>query len=121
MNIFNRHKSLNFSDENIESLSKTITELKNILSKVGTSIGSQELNNVLSSAMKKDSESFRKNTSTNELFGGAGALWELYCGNDSLQTEFENGFKNFCIELKKIGIENSRVNQILNGSSSTKV
>lgn len=115
MSIFKRHKTFDFSDENIESLSESIVELKNILSKVGTSIGSQELNNVLASAMKKDSESFKKNTLTNELFGGAGALWELYCGDDNLQDEFDKGFKKFCLELKKIGINNGRVNQVLDG------
>lgn len=115
MNIFNRHKAFDFSDENIESLSVSVTELKDVLRKIGTSGGAQQLNNVLASAMKKDSESFRKYVLTNELFGGAGALWEIYCGNDELQAEFENRFKNFCMELKKIGIKNGRVNQVING------
>ncbi|MET1259882.1 hypothetical protein ABV409_11080 [Flagellimonas sp. DF-77] len=115
MSIFKKHKNLDFSDENIESLSESVVDLKNILSKIGTNIGSHELNNVLASAMKKDSKSFKKSILTNELFGGAGALWELYCGDDNLQNEFDKRLKNFCLELKKIGISNARVNQILNG------
>tara|TARA_Y100001001_G_scaffold109125_1_gene106879 strand:+ start:1529 stop:1894 length:366 start_codon:yes stop_codon:yes gene_type:complete len=115
MSIFKKHRTLDFSDENIKSLSESIVNLKSILSKVGTSIGSQQLNNVLASAMRKDSESFKKNTLTNALFGGAGALWELYCGDDDLQNEFDKEFKKFCLELKKIGINNGRVNQVLDG------
>lgn len=67
MSIFKKHRTLDFSDENIKSLSESIVNLKSILSKVGTSIGSQQLNNVLASAMRKDSESFKKNTLTNEM------------------------------------------------------
>jgi hypothetical protein len=51
MNIFTRNKELNFSKENIESLTKSVTELKDILTKIGTSLGQQELTNVLASAM----------------------------------------------------------------------
>jgi len=74
MNIFTRNKDLNFSEKNIESLTKSVTELKNFLTEIGTSLGQQKLTNVLASAMKKDSKLFRKHVLTNELFGGAGAL-----------------------------------------------
>lgn len=115
MNLFNRHKDLDFSDKNIESLSESVTELKSILRETGMSTGLQELTNILASAMKKDSKLFRKYILTNELFGGTGALWELYCGNDNLQTEFQNRFRKFCMELKNIGINNRRINQVING------
>ena len=113
MNIFIRNKDLNFSEENIESLTKSVTELKNVLTEIGTSLGQQELTNVLASAMKKDSILFRKYVLTNELFGGAGALWELYCGNDKLQTEFQNKFNGFCQDLISIGIKNRRIKQVI--------
>ncbi|XCF07515.1 hypothetical protein ABI125_06570 [Tamlana crocina] len=113
MNIFTRNKELNFSEENIESLTKSVTELKDLLTKIGTSLGQQELTNVLASAMKKDSVLFKKYVLTNELFGGAGALWELYCGNDNLQSEFQNKFNNFCRDLIKIGIKNRRIKQVM--------
>ena len=60
MNIFKRNKELNFSDEYIESLTKSVTELKSVLDEIGTSLGQQELTNVLASAMKKDSQLFKK-------------------------------------------------------------
>jgi hypothetical protein len=113
MNIFTRNKELNFSEENIESLTKNVTELKDVLTKIGTSLGQQELTNVLASALKKDSKLFKKYVLTNELFGGAGALWELYCGNDNLQSEFQNKFNNFCRDLIKIGIKNRRIKQVM--------
>ena len=113
MNIFNRNKQFDFSDKNIESLTESVIELKSILREVGTSIGLQALTNILSSAMKKDSNSFKKYTLTNELFGGSGAVWELHCGNNKLQTEFQNSFRKFCLELKNIGINNQRINQII--------
>ncbi|MFD2828683.1 hypothetical protein ACFSYG_19550 [Leeuwenhoekiella polynyae] len=37
MYIFTRNKELNFSKENIESLTKSVTELKDVLIKIGTS------------------------------------------------------------------------------------
>ena len=114
MNIFTRNKELNFSEENIESLTKSVTELKDVLTKIGTSLGQQTLTNVLASAMKKDSKIFKENVLTNELFGGAGALWELYCGNDNLQSEFQNKFNEFCQDLIRIGIKNRRIKQIMN-------
>ena len=113
MNIFTRNNDLNFSEENIESLTKSVTELKNVLTEIGTSLGQQELTNVLASAMKKDSKLFRKYVLTNELFGGAGALWELYCGNNKLQSEFQNKFNEFCQDLISIGIKNRRIKQVM--------
>ena len=115
MNIFTRNKKLNFSEKNINSLTKSVTELKNILTEIGTSVGQQDLSNVLASAMKKDSELFRKYVLTNELFGGAGALCDLYCGNDKLQSEFQNLFIKFCEDLNNIGIKNQRINQVIKG------
>ncbi|WP_421804210.1 hypothetical protein [Flagellimonas sp.] len=113
MNIFKRNKELNFSDENIESLTKSVTELKSVLDEIGTSLGQQELTNVLASAMKKDSQLFKKYVLTNELFGGAGALWELYCGDEKLQSKFQNKFNSFCRDLIKIGVENRRIKQVM--------
>jgi hypothetical protein len=113
MNIFTRNKDLNFSEENIESLTKSVIELKSVLTEIGTSLGQQELTNVLAFAMKKDSKLFRRYVLTNVLFGGSGALWELYCGNDKLQSEFQNKFNSFCRDLIKIGIKNRRIKQIM--------
>ena len=114
MNIFTRNKDLNFSEKNIESLTKSVTELKSVLTEIGTSLGQQELTNVLASAMKKDAKLFRKYVLTNKLFGGAGALWELYSVNDKLQSKFENKFNGFCNDLINIGIKNRRIKQIMN-------
>ena len=63
--------------------------------------------------MKKDENMFIKYTLTNELFGGAGALWELYCGDNHLQLKFNKTFKKFVLELKGIGIKNKRLNQVI--------
>ncbi|WOD42162.1 hypothetical protein [Hwangdonia lutea] len=115
MNIFTRNKYLNFSEENIESLTKSVAELKNILTEIGTSVGQQELTNVLESAMNKDSKLFKKHLLTNELFGGAEALCEFYCGNDKLQSEFQTLFLKFCEDLKNIGITNRRILQVIKG------
>ncbi|WP_111684163.1 hypothetical protein [Winogradskyella tangerina] len=113
MNIIKRNKELNFTEENIRSLTKSVTELKDILTKIGTSLGQQELTNVLASAIKKDSKLFKKHVLVNELFGGSGALWELNCGNDNLQSEFKNKLDNFCRDIIKIGIKNHRIRQVM--------
>lgn len=113
MKIFDRNKRLNFSDENIESLSESILVLKDVMMEIGVSNSSNELNSILASAMKKNSKSFIKHTLTNNLFGGSGAIWEIDCRNDILQAKFEKRFVNFCMELKNIGINNDRINQVI--------
>ena len=113
MRIFNRNGNLDFSEAKVHSLSESILDLKNLLNEIGTSIGSQELNNVLAAAMKKDPELFKKYVFTNELFGGSGALWEIYCGNEGLQEEFNKRFVRFCQDLKNIGIKSFTINRII--------
>lgn len=109
-----RKESLDFTDERIERLTFVIIDLKKVLHEIGRD-WSFELNNILSAAIKKDSELFRQHVLTNSLFGGAGALWELYCPNAILLREFQNKFIDFCMELKSIGIHNGRINQVLDG------
>ena len=113
MKLFTRNSQLNFSEENITSLSKSVTELKEVLTKVGTGLGQQELTNVLAAAIKKDAKLFKKYVLTDALFGGAGALWELHCGGDQLQSEFQNKFNKFCEDLIKIGLTNSRITKAM--------
>ena len=114
MNLFTRNNQLNFSEKNINSLSHSVTELKDVLAKVGTGLGQQELTNVLAAAMKKDTKLFKKYALTEALFGGAGALWELHCGDDQLQSEFQNKFNNFCKDLINIGLKNRRIKEFTN-------
>ncbi|WP_156169041.1 hypothetical protein [Kordia jejudonensis] len=87
--------------------------MKNIGTKIGTSVGQQELTNILASAIQKDAQLFRKYVSTNELFGGAGALWEFECRDTKLQSEFKNKFNKFCHDLINIGIKNRRIEQVM--------
>jgi len=110
---FLQKRPLDFSDENVTALNKAITELKEILHEIGFSHSQLELNNVLAAAMKKDEDLFKKRVFTREFFGGSGAMWEFESMNPLLQPKFEKRFLQFCLELKNIGIRNSRINQVI--------
>lgn len=57
--VFHSNKELDFKAENLELLVKTVTELKGVLTRIGTSLGQQELTNILASALKKDATLFK--------------------------------------------------------------
>ena len=101
-----------FSEENIQSLEQSIIELKAFLAEEGFNSYNQTLTNILAAAYQKDDKKFRNFVETNELFGGAGALWEISIRDNSKQQMFHRYFANFVISLKKIGIKNCRIKQI---------
>jgi len=47
-----------------------------------------------------------------ELFGGAGALWEIYIEKPTEYKKFNNQFTEYVDLLTRMGIKNGRVKQI---------
>ena len=105
MGVFSSKSEIDFSDKNIERLYDTIANLKDTLREIGTSIGSQELNNLLSSSLKKAQNSFKKYANSKELFGGPGSLRDLECQNANLQSKLNQQFEKFCQALQDFGLK----------------
>jgi hypothetical protein len=101
-----------FSEENIQSLEVSIIELKAFLAKEGFNYYNQILTNILAAAYQKDDSKFRNFVDTNELFGGAGALWEIDIRDQSKKRIFHKYFSSFINSLKQIGIKNRRIKQV---------
>ncbi|MEE9432104.1 MAG: hypothetical protein V3V16_13730 [Melioribacteraceae bacterium] len=63
-------------------------------------------------ADNKNESEFKKLVISRELFGGAGALWEIYIKNSTERQKFKIQFSEYIDLLIKMGIRNGRVNQI---------
>ncbi len=105
-------EGLDFSSKKIESLQENITQLKNVLSEAGFDYYNSRLTNILAAALQNDEQKFRKYAIDNEIFGGAGALWEIAIFDEKLRERFEKYFAGFVNDLKKIGLKNKRIDQI---------
>lgn len=104
-----------FSDDKVDELRETINELREILMKAGFNSYIYSLIKVLSAAEQSDSHKYKSSVETNDLFGGAGALWEIYIPDKKLMKNYHNVFYNFILQLEKIGVKNKRIKQVLNG------
>ena len=115
-NLFRPNQTLDFSDSNFEQLSKSISNLQETLATAHFfDPYVPYLDQVLNTARIKDSETFKKLVVSNELFGGSGALWEIYINDSSLDKRFKTYFTAFIESIEKIGINNKRIRQVKSG------
>lgn len=111
--LFKRPKRpIDFSDENIESLNKLSNQLGDTLIKSGYGFGVDYLSQIRLAADRHDNEEFRKLVISRELFGGSGAIWEIWIEDKQLQSQFNKQFCDYVDLLKTMGIRNGRVNQV---------
>ena len=104
--------SIDFSDKNIELLSNLTNSLGDFLIHSHFGVYVDQLSQIRLSAEKKDEDVFKTNVISTTLFGGSGALWEIWIENAEDRKEFENKFCNFIDHLIKMGIKNQRIQQI---------
>jgi hypothetical protein len=67
------------------------------------------LSQILLSANQKNETDFKKLVVSRELFGGAGALWEIHIANPTEYQKFNNQFSEYIDLLIRMGIRNARV------------
>jgi hypothetical protein len=103
---------MNFSSENIERLTRVIDDLGNTLIKSGFGFYVDHLSQIRLAAERQDIEEFKNQIISRGLFGGAGAMWEIWIENKQLRTKFNKQFCDFVDLLKEMGIANERVNQV---------
>jgi hypothetical protein len=109
-----QEKPIDFSDENVEALTNLSDQLVDTLVKSGYGYGVDFLSQIRITANKHDNETFRKLVVSRELFGGSGAIWEIWIDDKELRRQFNKQFCQYVDLLKKMGIRNGRVNQVRN-------
>lgn len=64
------------------------------------------------SAKKKDEAEFKNLIISRNLFGGSGALWEIYIENKDEYNRFNKLFCEYIDVITQMGIKNKRIMQI---------
>lgn len=105
-------KPIDFSDENVAALTKLSDQLGDTLIKSGFGFGVDHLSQIRLAADRHDNEEFKKLVISRELFGGSGAIWEIWIEDKQLQSQFNRQFCDYIDLLKTMGIRNGRVNQV---------
>jgi hypothetical protein len=93
----------------VDELKNQTTRLRETLQNNGFSSYNFRLSNALAAAQIGDEIKFRELVISNEIFGGAGALWEIYIDDKFEYEKFNAQFSNYIEALIKIGIRNKRV------------
>lgn len=107
-------KPIDFSDDNVKALTKLSDQLGDILIKSGYGFGVDYLSQIRLSADKHDNERFKTLVISRELFGGSGAIWEIWIEDIELRKQFNIIFCDYIDLLKKMGVKNGRINQVRN-------
>lgn len=110
-NLFKKKQLIDFCDKHVEKLSAVIDSLAKTLREAGLSFYIDQLCQIKSAAIKQDEETFKKLVISRELFGGSGALLEIYIDDSELPEVFHHQFSDFIIQLQAMGIKNPRINQ----------
>ncbi len=106
------HKPLDFSDEKLVRLSCSIDSLRQTLISAGFNCYAEQLLKIKYASERKDSQSFREHLNCRVLFGGFGAMWEIWISDKVLMSRFERHFREFLDNIEGIGFRNNKIEQI---------
>ena len=116
MGIFNFWKKeeiqINFSEKNITRLMNLSDLICEILIKNQMVFYADYLSLINLSAKKKDEAEFKNLIISRNLFGGSGALWEIYIENKDEYNRFNKLFCEYIDVITQMGIKNKRIMQI---------
>jgi hypothetical protein len=116
MGIFNfwkkEEKQIDFSDKNITRLINLSDLICEILINNEMGFYSDYLYLINLSAEKKDETEFKNLIISRNLFGGSGALWEIYIENKDEYNRFNKLFCEYIDVITQMGIKNKRIMQI---------
>jgi hypothetical protein len=107
-----KDKPINFSEKNITELTKQSDALGEILIQNGMPFRAEYLSLIIEAAKNNDEVEFKKLIISRDLFGGSGALWEIYIENQTEYYKFNKAFRNYIDLITLMGIKNGRVEQI---------
>jgi hypothetical protein len=103
---------IDFSEQNVSELTRKSDLLGQTLIDNGLGFYVDYLSQIRLAADNKNELKFKKLVISRELFGGAGALWEIHIENQIEYKKFNKQFTEYIDLLKRMGIKNGRVNQI---------
>jgi len=103
---------INFSDENVSELAQKSDLLGQTLIDNGLGNYVDHLSRIRLAADNKNESEFKDLVLSRELFGGAGALWEIYIESPTEYKKFNAQFSEYVELLTRMGIRNGRVKQI---------
>jgi hypothetical protein len=106
------HKPLDFSEEKLDKLYCSIDSLRQTLISAGFNCYAEQLLNIKQASERKDTQSFREQLNCRVLFGGFGAMWEIWISDKILMSRFEKQFREFLDNLEGIGVRNNKIEQI---------
>ncbi len=106
------NNNIDFSEAKISLLIKLTERLNDILTTTNFFTYINSLEDIKNSAISKNEDDFIEFVVCNALFGGSGALWEIYIENEYKRIEFNRLFCSYIDNLKLMGINNDRINQI---------
>ena len=116
MLLFNFFKKSNrlidLSNDKVEKLIKLADDLGDTLIEAGFGFYVPHLSQIRLAAERHDTETFKRQVISRELFDGAGAMWEIWIQDNQLRAKFEKRFCDFVDLLKEMGIRNGRINQV---------
>lgn len=109
-----KEKPIDFSENNITELIMQSDLLGIILSENGMVFHADYLSLIIKAAHNRDETEFKKLVISRNLFGGSGALWEIYIENKTQYNKFNKEFTKYIDVITRMGIKNGRVKQIQN-------
>ena len=96
---------IDFSAKNVSELTIKTDLLGQTLINNGLGFYVDHLSQIRLSADKKNELEFRRLVVSRELFGGAGALWEIHIGNTIEYRKFNEQFCDYLDLLYQMGIK----------------
>lgn len=103
-----------FSPERIRKIERIIDELLIILNKNGFYAYDKILLNLKECIKSMTVQELISIFNTNALFGGAGALWEIYIEDTDDRIIFIKLFTDLITQFKDGGIQNKRIDEVKN-------
>lgn len=116
MGIFNRWnkktEQIDFSESYVSQLIEMSDSLGQTLIDNGFGFYVDYLSKIRLAAENSNEIDFKKLVISSELFGGSGALWEIYIENQKEYLKFNRLFTEYVELLIQMGIKSGRVKQI---------
>lgn len=103
---------IDFSELNIKLLDDLTEKLKTILVQNSFWIYTDLLEKIKIAAQSKNEDDFITFLTDNALFGGSGALWEIYIDDKNERLGFNKIFCQYIDHIKSMGIKNERIAQV---------
>jgi len=109
--LLKKKKPIDFSEQNVSELTLKSDLLGQTLIDNGLGFYVDYLSQIRLAADNKNESEFRKLVISRELFGGAGALWEIHIENSTEYKKFNKQFCEYLDLIFRMGIKHRALKQ----------